>query len=281
MSLNLSSKPIEDFYGRVVDTMPVLLTGNGEVKDIPRLAAHIAFIYDQRVNGKEPFRTEFQDNYFWTADLIAKRSRDGEQKFQLSSPLLRELNPQTELNQGAFNMSDDTYDAISGQGVLTLPKEKVARLQGRGYVRAGVSDVFIPATDEVAEIHTFLSRSRIDLGEYAGNVAERTSHRVGSRVDQVMSLYFNQSGQGSATGRSVVVNRAGSNSSVYANDYLDNWYARLAGVAPEALDAFDNAGIRAPTNAEIANLVYAHLGSVDLRKGITLEGIESALRSKR
>ena len=282
MTLQLSVEPIKEFYGRMTDRMPELVSGmkDGEQVDIAREPAHLAFIYDQRVNGTEPFKTAFQSNYFFTADGAAKDIA-GNQKIVLSASALRDVNPQSELSRGTLMISEEAYEAFSGQGVLTLTREEVASLHGKGYVRKEGSDLFVPKSDMVEKVHEHLSRGRINLADYAGEVAENTSSRFGNKVNQVMTFYFDQSDQDSYFVRPVVVDRTVNVSSVNADDDLGNYDGRLAGVAPEALDAFDNVGIKAPSAIETAQIVLGHLRGIDHTKGVTKKGLEEALRRSR
>ncbi|MBU0532205.1 hypothetical protein KKB44_01800 [Candidatus Micrarchaeota archaeon] len=284
MTLQLSARPIEEFYGAIVDTMPILVSGmkDGQQVDIERELMPISFLYDQRENGLEPFRTIMRDNYFFTSAGAAK-NKEGNHKWDLRSPLLRDVEVVNakNLSIGAAKISDEQYEAISGKRVKEVPRDEVVKLHGKGYVRKEGSDLFVPANGEVEEFHEFLNQGRINLSEYAGRVAEETSLRYKTAVDNVMNLYFDSSNHGSAVVRSVVVDRTDSLSYVNGNSNLLSLNGRLAGVAPEALDAFDNANGKAPTPRQQAQAVWEHLGSVDVRKSLTRKGLEDALRSSR
>ena len=69
MSLQLGPELAKAFDGAVTETMPVLISGmrDGQQIDIPRELMPIDYLYDQRVNGLEPFRTRMRQNSFWTA----------------------------------------------------------------------------------------------------------------------------------------------------------------------------------------------------------------------
>ena len=136
--------------------------------------------------------------------------------------------------------------------------------------------MFVPESDAVEEFHEFLAQGRINLAEYAGKVAEETSRRYG-RTDKVMTLYFDQADHNSAVVRSVVVYSSDDCSDIDGYDDLGNDYGRLAGVAPEALDAFDNQGSKAPTTRQLAQRAWDHLSTVDVKKGFTRKSLEDAL----
>ncbi len=272
MSLPLSAEPVREFYGAVTEKMPILVSGRED--GVPREIMPIAFLYYQRVNGQEPFRTNFRDNYFWTA-AAAARDKAGNQKLVLRAQLLREVNPGSKLSIGALVIPDEGYEALSGEGIKEITKDEVANLNGKGYVRKEGRDLFVPANDEVQAVHEFLSEGRINLAEYAGTVAEETSRKYG-KTNQVITLYFDQENYGYAVARSLVVNGTDDGSDVFGNGLLLGNYARLAGVAPEALDAFDNVGGKVPTTPELATRILSYLGNV--REGLTRKGLEDAIR---
>lgn len=284
LELQLSVRPIEEFYGAVVDTLPVLVSGMEDYQqvDIERELMPVSFLYDQRVNGQEPFRTNMRNNYFFTSAGAAK-DKEGNYKWDLRSHLLRDVEVvnRNNLSIGAAKISDEQYEAISGKRVKEVPRDEVVKLHGKGYVRKKGSDLFVPANDEVEEFHEFLNQGRINLAAYASEVAEETSRRRKMAVDNVMKLYFDRFNHGSAVVRSVVVYRTDDNSMVHSDHYLSNCCSLLAGVAPEALDTFDNANGKAPTPRQQAQAIWEHLRSVDVRKGLTRKGLEDALRSSR
>jgi len=281
MTLQLGPRQVEEFYGAVTDTMPVLVSGmkDGQQVDIERELMPIAFLYYQRVNGQEPFRANMRGNYFFTVAGAAK-DREGNHKWDLRSPLLRDVevvNP-SNLSMGAAKISDEQYEAISGKRVREVPKDKVAELHGRGYARKEGSDLFVPANDDVEEFHEFLNQGRINLAEYAGKVAEETSLGLGRPVNHVMNLYFDQSNHGSAVVRSVVVYSSDHSSDVVGDDSLNDSYGFLVGVAPEALDAFYKADGKVPRRKEVVDALYAHFESAPLTNGVTKKGLDEVLR---
>ena len=52
-------------------------------------------------------------------------------------------------------------------------------------------------------------------------------------------------------------------------------------VARDALDAFDNVGVKAPSPRQTAQVVLDHLKGVDHTKAITRKGLEEAIRTSR
>ncbi|HLC52020.1 MAG TPA: hypothetical protein VJI98_02130 [Candidatus Nanoarchaeia archaeon] len=280
MSLQLGPELAKAFDGAVTETMPVLISGmrDGQQIDIPRELMPIDYLYDQRVNGLEPFRTRMRENYFSTAAAVVI-DKEGNQKFDLRSPLLRdhEIINQNNLSQGAARISDERYEAVCGDGVKELTKTQIAALNGNGYVRKKGSDLFVPVNDDVEEFHEFLNQGIINLQEYAGTVAEETSSKC-KKTDRVMNLYFNKKNHGSAVVGSLAVSSTDYNSSIDGDSDLGSNYARLGGVVPEVLYAFDNRGRKSPTSRELAQLVWNHMESVDIRTGFTIKDLEEALR---
>lgn len=117
------------------------------------------------------------------------------------------------------------------------------------------------------------------MADYAGGVAEDTGKRVGSKVNKVLPVYLDRVDHSSDTGRSVVVDRTVSNSYVDGDYYVLNYGSgRLAGVAPEAHDAFEHPNLAVPTRRQVAQVVWEHLSGVDVRKGLTRKGLEDSLR---
>ena len=57
--------------------------------------------------------------------------------------------------------------------------------------------------------------------------------------------------------------------------YADNDI--LFGVSRDALEAFEEIGIRTPTKKEVAQAVRRHLSTADVTKGINLRNLEDAL----
>ena len=270
-TLELSTVPVKEFYGQVRQKMPQLVAEG-------RTPASVAYIGDQRMNADEPFKSAFRGNYFFTGDGAFKREDGQEFKLQLNAPVLLGLKKDSKLSSGAMVIDNDSYEAVCGNRVLVLSADKAALVHQAGYVRDGDSDIFVPENDEVEEVLQFLFRERIDLADYAGGVAEDTGKRSKSRVDKVLPVYLDKVDHASATGRSVVVGLTGSYSYVSGINYLDHYDGRLAGVAPEAHDAFEHPDLAVPTRRQVAQVVFEHLGSVNLRDAITQKGLEDALR---
>jgi hypothetical protein len=282
--LLLSAQPVREQYGAVVDIMPILISGikNGKQVDIPREIMSIDFLYDQRENGQEPFKTNMRKNYFFTA-AGALKSREGNQKWDVRSPLLRnvEVVNQNNLSMGAVRISDEQYEATTGKGVIELTREEVAELDGKTYVRKEGTDIFVPESDGFEKVQEHLNQGRVNMPDYAGTVAEDTSSRLNRRVDRVVGLYFDESDHDSAVVRSVGVDRTDSYSYVSGSYNLDNGDGRLVGVARDALDTFDNVDGKVPTSRELAQIAWQYLGNVDVRRGLTRKGLEDAFQSRR
>ena len=235
--------------GRVIDLMPQLIKAGYH-------PGGVAVIVDRRQHAPEEVRAHF-NTYFWTGDS-ASTNEEGGALLTLDSPLLRQLTPESPLVNGALKLEEKQWKKLKAdkEHSLYLTPAQVEAAHGEGYVLK--DGKFVPANKTVAKAWDHLNRGR-DLQTYAQMVSEA------SKSNDVMRLYFDRSQPSTPTLRSLVVSRIGGDSD--ANGYnLDNNNGRLAGVAPEAHVAPKNSGVKQPTAREIADIVYQHLGNVDVTK---------------
>src|SRR3989338_2821306 len=178
MTLQLSGRderqvdPYAKFYGRVIDTMPRLLTGreDGRQVDVPRTPASFAYILERRGTAPTDVREQWEKNYFFTGDAVI-RGTQGDVLSVWDAALLRELTPQSTLRDGALVLTKGQWDEIRAQkdGVLYLSAEDVAQAHQQGYVQK--EGKFVPTNPVVAKVWDHLSRGK-DLAEYTQRVSE-------------------------------------------------------------------------------------------------------------
>lgn len=236
MTLQLSGQserlpePHREFYGRVIDQMPLLVNGKdekGQVVDVPRVPASFAYVLERRMGAPEDVRKTWQTNYFFTGDGSTAGAQ-GDHLIVLDAQLLRELTKKSELEQGALVLPDDTWDELKRQKekVLHLSADEVQEAHTKGYVKK--DGVWTPVNKTVAKVWDYLSRGR-DLTSYVQLVSENSP-----QSESLLKVYLNQTTKkGKPTMRSWVADRIGGKSDASGSSDLDGG-GRLVGVAPEA-----------------------------------------------
>ena len=223
------AEPYTPFEGRVVDTMPRLVSGKneqGEVVDVLRDPASFAYVLERRMEAPRDVREVWQNNYVFTGDAVS-RGIDGSLVSTWDSPILRTVTPESRLTNGALNLSTAQWNELRTQqeGVLYLSAEQVAEVHGKGYVKK--DGVWTPETTSVAKVWEHLSRGR-DLKGYVEMVADAMP---GS--ERVMGVYLDQTKLSSPNLRSWVAGSADCSSIAGGSGSLGNSDGRLVGVAPE------------------------------------------------
>lgn len=166
-------------------------------------------------NLSEAVRDSWLYNYFDTGDAISYHP-DGRAKIVLDSQLLRELNPESKLSNGALILPSGMYEALEG---IELSKSDLERYASGNWLKQ----------KEVKSnpIWQALARDENLLKEYTDLVF---SHGY----DKAMALY-KALPQDMPTMRSWYVFRLGGDfGSVAVGWCLVDFYDRLVGVAPKA-----------------------------------------------
>ncbi len=231
--------PHREFPGRVVDQMPLLISGKdekGEVVDIPRDPASLAYTIERRETAPKDVIEAWQNNCVFTGDADLCDDT-GANLIALDAQLLRELHGKSKLYRGAAVLPQSNWDELAAKGdALILSAEEVQEAHGKGYIKK--NGVWVPANATIGKVwegtDTFpgLARGR-KLTSYIQLVAENSPRSV-----SLLNCYFNQTRQeSSVTGRSWVAYSIDlvSNACGYLSLYND--CGRLVGVAPEALVA--------------------------------------------
>ena len=215
-----------EFYGRVFDQMPLLVSGRnkqGEVDDVPRNPASFAYVLERRMEAPQDVREAWQNNYFSTGDSLA-RGVDGSLVSTWDSPILRTVTPESTLLDGALRLSTAQWNELRAQkdGTLYLSADEVAQLDGQGYVKK--NSVWTPENPNITKVWEHLSRGR-DLKEYVEMVADARSDN-----ERIMHVYLDQDQLSSPTLRGWVANRIDNSSPAYGY-YLCGSRDRLVGIA--------------------------------------------------
>ncbi|MDO8655926.1 MAG: hypothetical protein Q7K45_01695 [Nanoarchaeota archaeon] len=234
MALQLSGRIEElprlyrELNGRVVDTMPLLVSGRdekGNIVDIPRTPASFGYVLERRETAPEDVRKEWQMNYIFTGDLVAT-GVDGDIVSVWDSPLLRSLTSESKLNNGALILSTAQWNELKSQkDSLYLTAEQAAQAHQKAFVKQ--EGVWTPQNKEVAKIWDHLGRGR-DLASYAAIVGDATSS------ESIMNVYVDASARKLPTGRAWVARSIVYLSGAFGSNYLSYDDGRLVGVAPEA-----------------------------------------------
>jgi len=236
MTLQLSGRderldPHAGFYGRVIDTMPRLLTGreDGRQVDVPRTPASFAYILERRETAPTDVREQWENNYFFTGDAVICGTQ-GDVLSVLDAALLRELTPQSTLRDGALVLTQRQWDEIKDQkeGVLYLSAKEVAQAHQHGYVFK--KGKFVPTNQVVAKVWDHLSRGR-DLAKYAQRVREASQSKV------IMSVKLDFTNLFSPSLRSWVADSIYYSNAIGSSHSLNAQYGRQVGVVPEAFVA--------------------------------------------
>ena len=210
----------QDFFGSPLQQMPLLIDHGLE-------PISVAGAIGRRESAPADVVDGWRRNYIFTGDGAAYDGRKNA-KLVLDAALLRKINPNTKLTNGAKILSNDQLEELHGDDVLYLSADKVNQAHKKGFVKR--NGVWQPENTVVGEIWEYLSRGK-DLKDYAEMV-----HKV-SRSDKVMRLWFDRSNYDSPVMRSFVLSRVGNNSDADGDDDLNYYYGRLVGVvAPEAQD---------------------------------------------
>ncbi len=172
--LQLNEKPYDDFYGRNIDQMPALIAEGRVPMSVNGLMQRRLEVQDKGRFSDE-VRSAWHDNYFDTGDGVVYHP-DGRIKVVHDAKFLRELNPQSKLNNGALVLPDGTYDSLAGQ---EFTREEISK-----YVERSLSSKEAKSNP----LWQALARDPNLLNDYVDFVfAEKTKRRFS--YDQNMGLY--------------------------------------------------------------------------------------------
>ena len=160
------------FYGRNIDQMLLLLSGEdeaGDVVDVPRVPMTLKQLLYERVHGENVHdRKLLQDNYVDTACAVISGDSSGEVLVGLySDPLVKELihglNPGSRLQGGSLLVGADAYQEIK-ENAFVIPSDAVSNLRSSPFdeqvVREGFWNYIAEGDAELVRDHLSLVQER-------------------------------------------------------------------------------------------------------------------------
>ena len=268
MTLQLSGEsertvdPYREFYGQPRVQMPLLVSGKdeqGNVVDVPCEPASFACVLERRMEAPLDVRGAWQKNYIFTGDG-STAGTEGDHLIVFDAQALREMTPDSEFYQGSLVLPEGAWQELKGQKdkVVYLTTEDVQEADGQGYVKK--IGVWTPANRSVAKVWDALGRGR-NLTSYIQLVSEDSPP-----CNSLLNVYFNKTTKdGKPTMRSWVADRTDDDSVAIGDDYLNDDYGRLVGVAPEAHVAREKALEARVQSALESGRVYASVSGVSLK----------------
>src|SRR3989338_8696514 len=192
LQLNEQVVPYQEFNGPNTAQMPLLIK-NG------RVPMSVANLMDRRLEVRDAkyspeVRAAWHDNYFDTGDGILYHP-DGKIKVVPDAQVMRGINSESRLSNGALVLPAGAYEAAQG---AEFTKEDLKKI---------IKDSLTMAGAKVNPVWQALARDQNRLNAYVDFVFDETQKRFG--YDQNMGLYVG-SAQKEPTARLVYVNRLGS-----------------------------------------------------------------------
>lgn len=107
LDLNEIIVPYKEFYGRNTAQMPLLIAEG-------RIPMSVAGVMKQRLDSE---KQDWKNNYFFTGDAIVY-SPNKRFKIVRDAQLLREINAESNLENGALILEDGMYESLDGEEFL-------------------------------------------------------------------------------------------------------------------------------------------------------------------
>lgn len=210
MTLELTGKnepnsSYQEFYGHPEDKMPNLIAAGYD-------PISIAGVIGRRESAPSDVVDKWRRTYIFTGDGAAYDGRKNA-KLALDAALLREINRNIRLDNGAMVLSNSQWEDLHGDGVLYLSADKVEQAHKNGFIKR--NGVWEPENTIVGDVWEHLSRGK-DLKEYAEMVSKA------SNSNKVMYLWFDRNIYISPVMRSLVVDSIGGYSNADGLINLDN-----------------------------------------------------------
>ena len=273
----------KEFYGRIIDNMPLLLSGKdkeGNIIDVPRKPITPKRLMHVRVHGEnENDRQSLRKNYVHTAyPIINDPNNTGESVIaSYSEPIVKEivdsLNPKSKIRNYSLDINGDIYQAIRSCGTkLIIPASVANNLRSDGYSE--------PKTRR--EAWEFVAEGDVRLVD---DTLKMVVAEKGGSFNNRMGWFFSK-----YTGlRLLGVGSVGSNSSADAYvSFLDGDNGRLVGEcagganARESIDTTvtrTESDIIVPKPKEIMEGVYAHIQGISATERVTKKGLLEAIKA--
>ena len=241
MSLQLNdTQNYKEFYGRATEQMPKLIAEG-------RLPLSVSGLMKRRLevlSSSDAVKSSYWDNYFDSGDGVAYHP-DGRAKIVLDSKQLRELNPKSELRNGALIVD---YDALEG---LELSKADLAKYAAGEWL----SNKKVKSNP----IWQALARDEKLLDGYVNGAFSQGKERFG--YDTSMGVF-----PGSASDvpimRSWCLYGLDLRSGADGYDHLGDGDVHLVGVAPEAQQGVAQKIVR-PTLGQILSVAGKYVPEIN------------------
>lgn len=220
LQLNEVVLPYKEFYGRNVDKMPELIAEGRIPMSVNGLMKRRLEVSD-RARFSDEVRSAWMDNYFDTGDAVVYHP-DGRVKIVLDAKPLREINPESKLNNGSLVLPDGMYEKLEGQ---EFTRDKLKKYVGNWL------------SSEEAKSNPLwraMARDSKLLNEYVDLIFSQAKQRFG--YDTTMGLYVADKPK-EPQARLWFVSGLRLRSDASGWDGLHNGDGRLVGVAPEARNA--------------------------------------------
>ena len=211
----------KEFYGRIIDQMPLLIAQGYE-------PISIAGTIDRRLYAPDVVRNTWRRNYVFTGDGVSYGTK-GDVLVILSAQPLRGVTLQSQLCVNplvdwALQLNTEQWEDLKkSDSVLYLPANKVEQVDGKGFVKRGV---WQPENAVVGEVWEHLGQGN-DLEDYAQMISEAED----SNSKNVMNLYFDRSQKSSPTLRPWVLESIDGDSDAHGDDSLGDIGGHLIGVS--------------------------------------------------
>src|SRR3989344_1889824 len=216
LQLNEQVVPYQEFYGANTAQMPLLAKSG-------RVPMSVAGLMDRRLEVKDAkyspeVRAAWHDNYFDTGDGILYHP-DGKIKVVPDAQVMRGINSESKLSDGALVLLAGAYEAAQG---AEFTKEDLKRI---------IKDSLTRGEAKSNPVWQALARDQNRLNAYVDFVFDETQKRF--EYNKNMGLYFG-SAQKEPTGRLLGLRWLEDRSYAYGRYLLVSGNGRLVGVAPEA-----------------------------------------------
>jgi hypothetical protein len=215
LKLNTTREAYQEFYGRNVEQMPMLVADG-------RVPMSVSGLMQRRLdvrNSDNKVKSAWMDNYFDTGDGVAYHP-DGRVKIVLDSQTLREMTIYTQRVGGALLLTEDVYNALEGEEFKKSKLGKVNEWMSREDVKAH-------------PVWRVLARDQALLNDCADYIFAESKERFG--YDTAMGIYPGSCGGDEPEMRALCVSGLEFRSSAYGREDLGSDNGRFVGIAPEAL----------------------------------------------
>jgi len=240
LDLNEIIVPYKEFYGKNTEQMPLLIAEG-------RTPLSVAGVMERRLRSDKP---DWKNNYFDTGDAIVYHP-DKKFKIVLDAQPLRRLNSESKLRNRALILEDGLYEDLEGE---EFHYKDVKELLERDLSQVEILQH--PVWKAVA-------RDSALLEEYVPKMFAEMKERFDYKTN--MGVYLD-SFDNAPKLRALYVVGLEDWSWLNGWNYLDDEYGRLAGVAPEALNALGKVLVK-PSLEMALNVVNEHFG----KSGILLK----------